>query len=84
MTLRATPTPASSREGQSGSILGSQTGTPWGTRSPGSWWSVTATSMPAASSSSHSLAEAMPVSTVTMRSGWQNVRSRSTAACDRP
>ena len=50
-------------------IFGSHTGTPSGTRSDGSWWSVTMTSMPSATSCATSALHEMPQSTVTMTSG---------------
>lgn len=67
-SLSATPAPASSGNGYEPSF-GSVTGTPSGTRSPGSWWSVTTTSTPAARSWATSTAAETPQSTVTTRSG---------------
>ncbi len=76
--FKATPTPARMALGQSGSHFGSATGTS-GTRSDGSWWSVTTTCTPRSCSMRISSRHAMPQSTVTKKSGFACIR-RSIAA----
>jgi hypothetical protein len=83
-SFSATPAPASSRDTLCSSSLGSHTGTPSGTSSAGSWWSVTTTSIPWVLSQSTSALDAMPLSTVTMRSGWQPSMTRASASRERP
>ena len=68
---------------QFSSHFGSATGTSSGTRSTGSWWSVTARPTPAATMAAASALQAMPQSTVTMKSGL-SVRARAKAASVRP
>ena len=80
-SFRATPTPARMELGQFASHFGSATGTPSGTRSTGSWWSVIARPRPASTTAAASALQAMPQSTVTMKSG-PNEHARVMAACD--
>ncbi len=68
-TFRATPAPASTALLQSLPHFGSVSGTPSGTASPGSWWSVMASPKPAATISAASFLQEMPQSTVTMNWG---------------
>ena len=83
-SFSATPAPASSREGHAWSSFGSVTGTSRGTSSEGSWWSVTTTSMPAATSSATSAPEAIPLSTVMTSDGSQVSLTRPSASRERP
>ena len=81
-SFRATPAPARSKEGQVRSSLLSATGTPHGTWAPASWWSVMHTSMPASRMAATSASQAMPQSTVTIKSGENASMPRRTAASD--
>ena len=82
-SLSATPTPARMALSHASSILGSATGTPSGTKSAGSWWSVMARPTPARVMAAASTLQAMPQSTVTTNSGFSG-RMRSNAAAVRP
>ena len=73
------PRPPGWSSGHSGSHFGSATGTPSGTRSTGSWWSVMARPRPASTTAAASTLQAMPQSTVTMKSG-PNEHARVMAA----
>ena len=70
-------------DGLPGCALGSTKGTPRGTESDASWWSVTTTDIPASSAAATSSRHDMPQSTVTITS--QPVCfTRSSAARVRP